>query len=362
MKPSDIIAQIMASMPRFTDRISISVGVTSLTRSGTTVTVVTDAVHGLTTNDTVLISGVDTPVLVSTLSHVDGLATGVTSENHDLTEDFTNQITVSGADQAEYNGSFDLVSTINRKTFQYNVDSGAVTPATGTILLFDGKERGYNGTKTVTVVNTTTFTYEITGTPYDTPGGTVTVHTGINVGASVDIESFIDAYTQATPTNDTVWLCVVMNDATASNNRFIETDAIDRFSPGTDYRQKIAESFSVFMIIPSAAELTGVDARDEVEDLKLPLLRSLLGFQFPSYLSISKQFGTTLLNHGFFGYTGAYYVHEFVFEMVTESVFDDIVDPDLNVAFRDIILRLQNEFKSVIMTSDIDLDDEPLDP
>lgn len=69
------------------------IGVTSITRSGTVATVTTDSDHGLASNAAP---------------------------------------TIAGADQSEYNGEQDIVVTAANQ-FTYTVDSGAVTPATGTI-------------------------------------------------------------------------------------------------------------------------------------------------------------------------------------------------------------------------------------
>jgi len=77
----------------------ISNSVTTITRSGTTATVTTTGSHSL--------------------------ATGVT-------------VTISGADQTEYNGSF-VVTVISLTSFTYQVTGAPATPATGTILSsFDG--------------------------------------------------------------------------------------------------------------------------------------------------------------------------------------------------------------------------------
>lgn len=360
MKPSDIIAQLISELPKHTEIFSTSVQVTSLTRSGTTVTAVCDEPHELTDGGTVLITGASSPVLVNSLTEEGGVVTGVTDTPHDITEDYTEEVTISGATPSGYNGTFTPLTANNRKTFQYSVDETLVD-ATGTILLYDGKDRGYNGEKTVAVVDTTTFTFEITETPYEVAGGTIFAHTSVNAGFSISIDRFMDLYTQKEDNSGKSWAVVVMGDVTASNNRFIESDSNDRFSPGSEYRQKLPEQFAVYTIIPCRDQLAGQDARDTVEDIKGPLMKSLLGVKFPTYFSIEKQFGTTLLNHGFYGYTGAYYVHEFVFEMVSETVFSDIINPDFNVAFRDITLGLQNPFIQVIMTTDVNLDDEPLD-
>ncbi len=92
---SDIVLTTLTSV----NLLNISTTITSLTRVGTTATAVTVSDHGL--------------------------ASGITA-------------TVSGADQAEYNGAFP-VTALDNTTFTFEVSGSPVTPATGTITVdFDG--------------------------------------------------------------------------------------------------------------------------------------------------------------------------------------------------------------------------------
>lgn len=167
-----------------------SKSITSLTRSGTTATATTSAAHGFTTGQIV---------------------------------------TVSGANQSEYNGAFPVTVT-GTTTFTYSITESPVTPATGsmtaalpsvgavnvssltrsgttvtvdlaavpvppfvdgqTVVMAGADQASYNGPKTITVVDLDTFTFTVTQTPVtpatDVASATATV--GANVRAVEKVE------------------------------------------------------------------------------------------------------------------------------------------------------------------------------
>jgi len=362
MKLCDITQQLLRYLPQCTTAFTEGVDITSIDLSGTTVTVVTAKPHQLKTGQTILMDKVTVPLAVQTLDQVDGVATLVTVEDHDLTQDFDehNTAIVAGADQSGYNGTFEDVTVLNRKTIQYPVDDTLV-PATGLITLDDGKGRGVNGEVVVTVVNNTTFTYEL---PSAISVGQLVANgpviTGARVGGSITVERFIDELYTAQPNNEDAWAIIVLGDSTASNNRENNTDATDIQSSGTELRQYVVEQFAVYVAVPSKDELAAMDARDYVESLKPAIFKSILGVKLPSDLRTPQQFGVTFVQDGFFRYDKAYYVHEFVFETVSQITEDDIFNENNSVPFKDICLLSQNSFKEVIMSSDINLDKEPL--
>ena len=64
-----------------------------------------------------------------------------------------------------------------------------------------------------------------------------------------------------------------------------------------------------------------------------------------------------------FQYNGSIYVHEYSFEISGYINSEDIVEPALNVAFRDIKLSIESKVEDELsspLTVEIDLDDEPL--
>lgn len=68
---------------------------------------------------------------VSSLTHSGGTATATTSSAHELQAN--DYVTIAGADQSEYNGTVRVLTVPSTTTFTFSVDSGATSPATGTI-------------------------------------------------------------------------------------------------------------------------------------------------------------------------------------------------------------------------------------
>ncbi len=216
--------------------------VSSITLSTTTATVTTASAHGLTTGQSVTIAGADqaeyngtftitvtaastftytvtgtpaTPATgtitaqaaqsVSSITRSAGTATVTTASVHGFT---TGQsVTIAGADQTEYNGTFTIAVT-GASTFTYTVTGTPATPATGTITaqaaqsvssitlststatvtttsahgfttgqsvtIAGANQAEYNGTFTIAVTGASTFTYTVTGTPGTPATGTIT--------------------------------------------------------------------------------------------------------------------------------------------------------------------------------------------
>lgn len=363
MKLTDILAQLMSQIGNQTTQLTTTFQATSVTWASGKVTVVTQAPHGLVNNQNVFISGAVTPVVVSSLTFLNGVATGVTATPHDLTETWqgcmgTPAAYVVGATQAPYNINFIKGwKSPDRNTFTYPVIGSPTSPATGTILLNDGASRGVNGLQVVTVVNATTFTFPLTGPIYATILGTVVVHTKWNIGKAATLDRFMEVYSKQ-PTN-TPWLCIVMGASSASSDRELQNDAVAMYATGTLYRQKIVDRCSIYIVIPSTAEIAGANARDQVEDLKQAIFSSILGVKFPSYTQLPQEYGLVFNSGDLQEYDRAYLIYEMKFEQLSQLTQADVApNNQLNVAFRDVILQFQNQNNSVIMTTDANLDDD----
>ena len=114
------------------------------------------------------------------------------------------------------------------------------------------------------------------------------------------------------------------------------------------------------MFKPTTDELSAREARDDMEDVMLNLFSALLYWQAPTGLAASNGMGVVFVSHGIQDYNTARYVQEFQFQLVTEITRNDTVEPDFNVAFRDISLTMQTSLGTEQLIADIDLDDIPL--
>jgi hypothetical protein len=370
MRASDVIQQLQAELPKVTNLFSNEFSITSLTRSGSTVTAVTSVPHGLADDQEVLITGARELNPITSLIRVGAVASATTQNAHDLTEPSAQQIRennlldfnkadVSGADQADYNGNFPITSAVNRKSFTYLVSGSPGSPATGSPVL--EQDAGYNGRFPVTVLDTTTFTYQITTTPISPAGGTIIGRSPVRAAGSVDLRRAVKSYTKQT--QNKLWAFVVLGDVTTSRNRAILSDAVSEQSKADEYRNRLIEPFSVFIFIPGVDSLSGRPIRDDVEDIRGYIYKSLLGVVFPTGLVCETWSQTTPTGDRYVSEdsTDAYYIHEFSFQRVVDVTYPDTKGSDLNVAFRDVDIDGTIDIGTGgSLDADIDLDEQPL--
>lgn len=364
MKAEDIIRQLQAVLPTVTPLFSETLSITSLTRSGTTVTATTSAAHGLTTGTGITITGAQSPVTISSLTFLDGIATATTATSHDLTEGFQNGdasdnplVTVSGATESEYNGDNPLLTVPSRTKFTYTVTGTPSSPATGLPVLLENFSVGYNGRHVIDVINSTTFTYQITQTPNSPAQGTIEAHTSVRVSGAVNIEKARESYT-AKALNK-LWALVILGDPTISKDRHTLSDSTGTQGSGDEFRQRMITPFGVFVFVPATSEIAGMQARDQMEDVRPFLYKSLLRVTFNTELQSETEYGVITEGDSFFDYNGAVYIHQFVFSTQTDIIYNDTVAPDFSVAFRNIELQYLDELGTVELTANINLDEEP---
>jgi hypothetical protein len=150
-------------------------------------------------NGAVSMTATSTDVTISTLTQVAGLATATTSAAHGLTTGQT--VKISGASSGFYNGQ-KTVTVLTSTTFTYVVNASAAASATGTMVLsyatvtatahglstndvvgvFGATTNEYNiASATVFVVNANTFTYGVDSNAAATATGTITFRKQISI-------------------------------------------------------------------------------------------------------------------------------------------------------------------------------------
>lgn len=364
MKAEDVIKQLRAVVPKLTDVFSSTISVTSLSRSGTTVTALSTD-HGLTTGNYVTIKGAYEKNGLTSLTFADGVASATTTSDHDLTEkgssqpytlDF-NQATVSGATESEYNGTFDVLSAVNRRNFTYSVTGTPASPATGAPVLH---QDAYNGRYQVTVVDSDTFTYQISTTPNSPAAGSITAEKEARISGAVSIERAFNGYTKQLAGE--LWAFVIIGDPTISKDRSIFSDATSTRSKQDEWRERIIEPFSVFVFVPSTKTISSRPSRDLAEDIRPILYKSLVGSQLPTTFTDEGWSMITPVGDRLSGEAsnGAFYVHEYQFERVVDVTYEDTVGNEDTVAFRDFDFDIVFEQEQGNLSASVDLDDEPL--
>lgn len=360
MRASDVVNQLAVYLPALVDDFTDSVAITSLARSGTTVTAETAAPHGLAANKAVNVTGALTPIPCA-ITRSGIVATLVTDIDHDLTENAGFDVQIEGATEAEFNGTFTLLRVLNRRTITFQVADAGPVVATGSPVLLNGASplQQYNGLRNVTSIPTSTsFTYEIADATLPTPAsGAPVAKTTPRISSAVDFERLLDSYTKQS--TDKAWLFVVLGDGVVSKNRAIDTDATDNIQAGHYFNQRIVQSVSFFVFLPTSGELTGRTARDRCEELLGPICRSVLGVRFPSLVENTNN-PLMLVGHGLQAYNSAFYVHQYTFEATLQLGPSDVFVPSDDVAFRDIDLTLGLDVGAETFNTIINLDDEPL--
>lgn len=361
MKSADVVARLANQLPRLVDQFTTNVGVTSLTSAGTTATATTAGAHGLTVGQGCIITGAVTPVAIATFTRAGTVGTIVTSADHDVTLGSVASADVEGANEAEFNGSFVITGVSNRRTILVEMADAGPTAATGTLLLTNGESAlgQYNGAFTVdSVPTTTTFTYTLRKAVHSPALGTPTVKHSARITSAATIDRIVDMYTEDPPGE--YWLFVVTGDVLASKSREVRSDAVDNIQRTEYFRQQLTQDVTLYLVVPSSDETSGALARDVAEALFKPICQSILLAKFDSLLTNGALRPLQFVAHGFAVYTSAYYMHSFGFQQVAELGFDDTIGYDEDVAFRDIDLSIGPDLGAGEMTSNIDLDEEPL--
>lgn len=366
MKASDVILQLKNVLPQLTDQFSDEIAISDISISGTTVTVTTATSHGLKVGEALTISGGKAAVDVSSLTQVGGLATLDTVQDHDVTknvaETFIPKIEITGANESEWNDTFDVTDgPPNRKTIEFDVPASHTSPATGTILLFDGADRGMNGIQLVTViVSPTVFEYELTTSIALTtalPGAKLKKN--IRITGSLTIDRAIRAYTRQK--KQKLYAFVVLGDALISKDTNVNSDATAPRFDGEDFRMRLVQNMGIFIFVPVTQSLAGAVARrDLIEEIRPAIFKAILGIKFPSQLFECEFSKLSYEGDSIFADNDAYFIYQFAFQTVFDIVDADTADDSDDVAFRDIFIDFAPDLPDTTFIASIDLDDEPI--
>lgn len=359
MRASDVVNQLAAQLPKFSDKFTTNIAVSSLTQVAGVATA-TSVAHGLTAGKQANIIGAKVPIVISGVTRVGVVGTLVTSTVHDMTPGYSTTVEIADAVEAVFNGTFTVLTVPTRNSVTFTMADSGATVATGTPLLLNGSSHlnQYNGLRAVIAAPTAdTFTFAVPTTLYSPAHGTIFARTLPRVSAVLQEDIIIDAYTKQ-PSTD-VWAFVVLGDVTASKSRQTDTDAVSNVQRGEHFRVQLLQPMTVYVVIPSAQEQAGRLARDTCEELLKPLCQSLLMKKFDSLLTVGMKGPLQFVGHGFAAYARAYYMHAYQFMQVADMTFGDTVGYDDDVAFRDIGLTIHSNIGTgvaVIQTATINLD------
>lgn len=376
--------------------------VSSMTRVGTQVTVITSVANQIVyqKDATVEISGANETdyngtqtlvepkkIKISSLTKSGNTITAVTEEEHGFIVNADFKINVWGSKEAIYNQSEIMVASVPTTTsFTYTVEgeitspatalaqiyceaiytpytfffsttATPTTPATGTIYQLLTLNGGYNGFYEIATTPTDdTFTYTMNLSSAISPAtGTITA-SSVRIGSAISAQRAADVYTEKN--TGEYWLFVIPSSEASSKNTRETTDANYRYTSGSAYEQIIIGTFDLLLFIPTTGSLANGDSWDLAQDMKQYIFKSILGVSFDSDLSNNSTNITTGVS-----YLGespefldekVFYVHRFSFELTENIQQSDIVDQNDFFAFRRVTeTYLDNNEEDTGLESDI---------
>ncbi|MCK4758726.1 MAG: hypothetical protein KAT69_01685 [Candidatus Aminicenantes bacterium] len=372
MKAQDIVDKLAANIPLYSAGFSESVGITSIVPTATTALVTTDAAHELDDGQNAAIIGADAPVQIDTATFLRTGSQAVfeTLQDHDLTLSQLDiasggkTITISGATEAEFNGTFQLIQIPNRRKIIIVVADAGPTTISGSPIVENANGGIFNGLFPITLINATQFEYTLP-VSYTLPAAVsnAKVQTSIRIASVLDIDQYLqDLYTKQLIGDHQ--LIVQLGDVTQSKKRNEETDASSSTTGEYSFTPILIQPFAIYIVMNASQDLTASQLRDKVEEEFVPaIFNSVLRAQFGTGFTYS-QYRATFTGHGVYGYsdeTGknkAVYAHEVTFEQLSQLCREDMVGSDDNVAMRDVSYTLTTDLGTGELTADINLDEE----
>ena len=328
MKIRNIESQLRQILPIYNDYFTDKVDVSTYTATSNVATVVTSSAHSLSTGDIVSLRGVDFVNPITSLTQSNGTGTAVLQYVTDYTYPYNEEITITGANEAEFNDTFNIISIPNRNTITFQMTPSLTASATGSPVLYEENLRNYNGSFEIASTPTTTsFTFAITTEDFTAPAGiTYYVLADTRITAEISDERILEAYTDQDVGD--WWLFAVADDSNTSRNKNISTDYEFNFGNGDYYRQQTGESVTIYVVIPTQNKISPVDAQDICKnELKKHLILSLSGY-FPVTLYNNLYDGLFYQSDSLYTYDRSYYIHSYKFMTTVNLSPEDIYRPE----------------------------------
>jgi hypothetical protein len=333
MQASEIVDRLKDIVGKYTDDFSNIITVSSLTRSGTTATCITTTDHGLTTDDYVTIRGATNPVIITSLTRVDNVVTAIASEATQLIDPSkyaasardSLTVTLSGTDPTEYSGTFKLLSVSDdRLTFTFEISDTPTTPATTAGYLLQPDYDGYNGSKQITVIDNTSFTFTVNESLNTPSQGTIKIACNVRIAWAATAERADEYYSKkSSESTYSTFMFVVLGSKAVYKDGTIASDISTSIEQNQDYFFEAAQDFSIYLYLPTSDDtLAGIQS-DKAREYEAFILRSIANYRFSSVLTDFKYEPTNYVGNEADIYNTAYYVHRYDF---TAKGFIQIAD------------------------------------
>ena len=313
MKAVYVVNRLKEILPKYTDDFSTIISVSSLVRSGSTITCTTATAHGLTTGQYATLRGAKRPIALDSISFSNGVATATSLSDHLLSDPskYADDVFIEIAGATGFNGSWKLLSVPDKLTFTFAI-TGSPSPVSGGFLLLEDQD-GYNGYKQVSVVNSTTFTYSTTASLQSPAQGSIQVSCLTRVDSAATPQRIAEFYSPNQSQILQTWAYVVLGGMQAFKNDSVIGDSNSANKKNEAYYTENQQQFSVYVVIPAKDSILGGDIADTARGYLKPLLKCLANYVFSSDFSESSTQPCQFVGDEADDYIGATYTHRFDF-------------------------------------------------
>lgn len=314
MNLSELVTHVQSILPLYNSNLSVSKPITDLTKSGNDVTV-SCIQHGLSVGDNLLLSGIKTDIQITDITTVNGVATATCATDHDLSYPYINKVNISSTESA-YNGDKKITSVPSSTTFTFNV-TGTPVQSIGTLHTFHSV--GFNGWHKVSaVLDANKFQFVFNNDRLTAGSGSdMKLVTGLQISSVATLDRAIKLYTDKQI--NTPFLFIVPEGSDASADRNTQNDANSETTSTEQFYLKLINNFSFYLFIPTVNELTGSKAIDLAFNVLPSLYKTVAGYRPSTFFANTSNTLMVPLGHGVISYNDAYLVYSYSFE-TTETI------------------------------------------
>lgn len=347
MRLSDLVKQAQKKLPLYTGYFSNKITVKSLTAEGNVCTLETDSPHGLVAGQEFIVNNAKIKNNIVSLTQNHGLGRLVTEAPHQVTKNSplrkgdSTHITIQGANDEAYNGTFLIMDIPNANVIEFSIDTNAEQEATGSPYLKEDCYANYNGRQTVaTVISDKILTFNLPEAPSsDTAIGDIFIYSGIRVSGEYSIEHAIEAY-EANGSGE-LWGFCVLSGANVSKSRVNHTDAIATVQMNADVRIDLIQDFDFFVIIPTTSEYCWIDFVDLANDLRKPILKTFHRARLATDMTDEDSYLAFVGDQPVDTTTKAFMIYDYKFQSTINISNEDGIEPEFEPAIREV--RMYNK-------------------
>lgn len=352
MKLSELVKTAQNKLPLYTHYFSETVKVSEMSSEGKEVTVVTDTPHGLIEGENFMVNGAKVKNRILSLTQRYGLGRIVTEYNHQVTKNSplragdSTHITIKGATEDEYNGTFLIMDIPNSNVIEFSIDKNAPQTATGEPYIEEDCYANYNGRQVVgEVIDECSLKFTLDREPEaEMPFGDIFLKGGVRISGEYSIEHALESY-EANGLNE-LWGFCVLDGANISKSRVNHTDAIATAQLGTDLRAELIQDFNFYVIIPTTSEYCWIDFVDLAQELRKPILKTFHRRKIESGVTDEDCYLAFVGDNPVDTTTKAFMVYQYKFQSTINLQNEDGVDEEFMPAIRQLVMHEKNEYSN----------------